>query len=138
MALSLKRWQAARRPLFLLCFVPALLWAQDYYEASGQSAVFTLKAVTTATYTPIKASPVVRHIRIIYDGTKLRVFPAARGTLRIYQPNGRTLNVCPVDGAGMAAIKWPLGNGVYLLRFEADGLSAESFKLAVTSARGQR
>jgi hypothetical protein len=129
------------RLTIFFCLIPALVMAQDFFEASGSTAVFTLKAGAKAPPVAIKAAQVTskqKTLHITFSGTVLRVNPLVSGTLRLYSLNGRMLEKHAIDSYGIVNFKRPLKNGIYLIRIESEGVQLKTTKLIVDSARRQR
>jgi hypothetical protein len=129
------------RIVILICLFPIFVFAQDYYEASGRTEVFTLKAGAKALPVATKAPRLSRNqtaFRCTISGNTLSVSPARAGTLKLYMLDGRSLEVHSVNPAGKVNLKRHLENGVYLLKFVSDGSPAETAKLVITGNRSFR
>ncbi len=114
--------------LFLSC-LPAIAIAQQYYEASGQTTVFTLTAgakagpgssavLYHAPLTPI-ASP---HMLVtVQNGIHIRI-PGFNGLGRvsIYNLAGTTIQTAYIDGSSTVALR-SVPNGVYFAQLEVNG-----------------
>jgi hypothetical protein len=128
------------RAAIFVCLFPIVLFAQDYFEASGRTEVFTLKAGAKAPPVAIKTARMLQHqttFRFTVAGNVLNVNPARNGVLKLYTLDGRVLEVHLVNSSGIVNLKRPPGNGIYLLRFEPEGLPVKTAKLVITE-RGTR
>ena len=126
------------RLIVFFCLIPALVMAQDFFEASGSTAVFTLKAGAKAPPVAIKfthITPKQKTLHITFSGTVLRVNPLLSGTLRLYSLNGRMIEKHVINSYGTVNFKRPLKDGVYLIRIESEGVQLKTTKLIVDSAR---
>ncbi|OGJ87667.1 MAG: hypothetical protein A2268_04495 [Candidatus Raymondbacteria bacterium RifOxyA12_full_50_37] len=121
------------RALFLLCIVPALLWAQNYYEASGQSRAFTLAAGQKAEWN--NTTTVGETAQLIAQGPlTFSVYPnpsngrvslslsgLANGKVSIYAVNGVKVSSLPIRAGSAVMPSMVLPNGIYFARLESVG-----------------
>lgn len=129
------------RSILLICLFPAVVMAQDFFEASGMTAVFTLKAGAKAPPVAIKAVPLKQNqaaFRIISSGSSLRLNTNITGTLRLYSLDGRMIEAKEINPSGIVNLKQPLKNGIYMIRIESNGSKVRTAKLVVAASRGQR
>jgi len=134
---TLLRKGALMRLLTLLCLLPALLFAANYYEAKGQTAAFLLKAGSKAAWNPsaaieksvVKATPDVFSIRPSVNG--LFVQTGKPGNLHLFDISGRLATTLSVARDGFVPLSRGLANGIYVARFDAAGVSMRATKLAI-------
>jgi len=125
------------RALLLFCMLPVVAFAQGYFEASGQTAAFTLAAGSKAGWNPSmaveksRAMPAAGVFRISASGNGLFVHTGARGVIKLYDVRGRMAASVTVKHSGYVALPRVLANGIYAARFEAPGLAMKAARLAV-------
>lgn len=116
-------------------------WGQAYYEASGQTAVFTLMAGAKA-----GPSSVVKNVsmvktasvfRLVYDGNRLTISGGFTGELKLYRLNGKQIGTWGVDESGIVGLNRSLASEVYLARFEEKGGTVKTVRLAVIAEGGR-
>lgn len=126
------------RTAMLICLFPIFLFAQDYYESSGQTNIFTLKAGAKASPAAINIARISIHqatFQCSIRGNTLFVNSAKTGTLKLYTLGGRMLEVHTINSSGVVNLNRPLENGVYLLKFEANGSPVKTAKLIITESK---
>jgi len=129
-----------RTTIFICIVFPMFIFAQDYYETSGRTDVFTLKAGAKAPPVAINLTRILQHqttFRFTIKGNILYVNPAGTGMLKLYTLDGRVLEVLSVNSRGIVNLKRPPEYGIYLLRFEPQGSPVKTVKLLITE-RGLR
>jgi hypothetical protein len=121
------------RTILFVCLVPILLFAQEYYEASGQTSIFTLKAGGKAQIASTGKSLKFFNFKRTFTvtGNILRTTPGKCGILKLFMLDGRVVDVYQVNSSGIITLKRLLKNGVYLLQFESVGSPVEISKLVV-------
>jgi hypothetical protein len=122
--------------VLLAVMIPALLCAQDYLEASGQTVAFDLTAGATAAWdpgaAPVYVPRVVKGERSSFllsgsrdDGRYLFTVSGStlpRGTtLAVYRLDGRLVSRASMTRANIFALETCPPNGYYWMRLEADG-----------------
>jgi len=126
------------RALILFCMFPVLAFAQITFQASGQTAAFTLKAGAKAGWNnganPINNSakaPVSNTFRISMAGNRLFVQTGAKGVIRLVDSRGLTAATLVVEHDGFTALPSGLAISIYSARFDAPGMRPKTAKLAV-------
>jgi hypothetical protein len=117
------------KKLFLLCFLATFASAQQYYQASGQTAFFTLTAGATAgpggsaVRSVRPALSPVPHMLVAMQGGLHISLAGNRGLARIviYNLTGKRVQEADITGNAMVPIRSDLGYGVYFARLEANG-----------------
>lgn len=118
---------------FFLCLLPAMISAQQYYQASGQTQVFTLTAGTKAGPSAVLpgsriARSVASHMLITtQNGVHISVAGVqGQGRVSIYNLAGKRVQSAEVTGASSFALRSDLSNGVYFARLEVNGRLVQS------------
>jgi hypothetical protein len=117
------------KKFLLLCFLATFAGAQQYYQASGQTTVFTLTAGATAgpggsavrTVRPVVS--LAPHMLVAMQGGLHISLAGNRGLARIsiYNLAGKRVQKAEITGNAMLPIRSDLGYGVYFARLEANG-----------------
>jgi hypothetical protein len=117
-----------RKLLLLLCLLPALVIAQQYYQASGQTQVFTLTAGAKAGPTAVlphgrTACSIAPHMLVIMqNGVHLSILGVqGDGSVSIYNLSGKRVQMVEIAGNSSVALRPDLSNGVYFARLEVNG-----------------
>ena len=83
--------------LIFLCLIPAAIWSQQYYEASGQTRVFTLTAGAKAGPSAVLpgsriARSVAPHMQVtVQNGVHISILGVqGQGRVSIYNLAGKT------------------------------------------------
>jgi hypothetical protein len=122
---------------WMLLLLPICLWAQNYYEASGQTKAFTLSAGSKAGWNPsiavekTRALPALNAFRVSAASNGLFVHAGAKGVLKLFDVRGRMAATITVEHNGFVALSHGLANGIYAARFEAPGMALRTTRLAV-------
>ena len=112
----------------LLCLLPAMIFAQQYYQASGQTQVFTLTA--GAKVGPVAVLPhgrltssITPHMLVtMQNGVRLSILGVqGQGRVSIYNLAGKQVQIAEIAGNSSVALRSDLSNGVYFARLEANG-----------------
>jgi hypothetical protein len=137
-----------KRLIFSMIFlIPALLYAQNYVEASGQTVVFNLAAGAKAGWDK-NASP-IRSPRITNQASSRNVISGLINqkyvsftirsqekqqplSIAVYRFDGRLLTRAPVSNTNTIALDHPLPNGCYWLRLESNSKALATTRLWVT------
>jgi hypothetical protein len=131
--------------IFLI--VTALIYAEDYIEASGQTVAFNLSAGAKAGWD--KNASAIRSPRIINQTTSRSVISGLINqkyvafsirsqekqqplSIAVYRFDGRLLTRAPVSNTNTIALDHPLPNGCYWLRLESNGKALATTRLWVT------
>lgn len=116
------------RTLIFLCLLPAMIFAQQYYQASGQTQVFTLTAgakagPTTVRHVTNSALTTAPHLAMTTaDGIRLSIAGViGHARVTIYNLSGKVLQVAETNGCESIALRANLSNGVYFARLEVNG-----------------
>lgn len=126
------------RALILFCLLPVIVFAQSYFEASGQTVAFTLTAGAKAGWNPgisvekprvMAAPPDV--FRISWARNGLYVHAGAKGIIKLFDMRGRMITSLKVERDGFIGLTHYLANGIFAARFEAPGKTVRTAKLAV-------
>ncbi len=131
------------RKWFLL-LLPVFIFAQDFYEASGQTQAFTLAAGNKAEWnsggvsTEQKAvalpgnvtmallpNPVTGSLRISVSGI------TGLSTVTIYDIAGKKVQIITVNNKLGSAVLNTLSNGIYFARLHVDGRAIQTTKFLV-------
>jgi hypothetical protein len=118
-----------RKVFSILCFFALCASAQQYFQASGQTGVFTLTAGATAgpgssavRYVKRVASVAPHMLVTTQNGIRIGVTGIrGAGRIAIYNLEGRRVQSADFSGASMVAVRPDLGNGVYFARLEVNG-----------------
>ncbi len=126
------------RALGLFCILPVIAFAQNYFEASGQTTIFNLVAGATAGWDSpstsserIGAMPSYNAFRISMAGNGLVIHAGAKGIIKLLDIRGRMVTTVAVAYDGFVPLSRGMANGVYVARFEAPGFSVKTARLAV-------
>ncbi len=115
-------------------------WCQDYYEASGQTAVFTLTAGAKAQPSALKSVNKVKPeaaFRVTCTGNRLIISGGFTGEAKLYRLNGRLVGVCQINHTGKSVLNFSLPSDVYLVRFEGNGGEIKIARLTVLPEGGR-
>ena len=121
------------RKLLFLCLIPAALWSQQYYQASGQTRVFTLTAGAKAG--PSAVLPGSRIARAVQphmlvntqNGVHISILGVqGKGRISIYNLVGKRVQSAEIFSASSFALRSDLSDGVYLARLEVNGQLAQT------------
>ena len=111
-----------------LCLLPAMIFAQQYYQASGQTQVFTLTA--GAKVGPVAVLPhgrltssIAPHMLVtMQNGVHLSILGVqGNGRVSIYNLAGKRVQIVEIAGNSSVALRSDLSNGVYFARLEVNG-----------------
>ena len=127
-----------RKMLLSMALVATTVLCQSYYEAFGQTQVFTLTAGAKAEwYHPGTATgkamvmPVHSPFYISVAENGLFVHTGAKGVIKLFDVRGRMAVSLPVEHDGLVPFSRGLANGIYVARFEAPGITVKTARLAV-------
>lgn len=121
------------RKLFFLFLIPALVLAQQYYEASGQTQVFKLTAgakaggsgILTRSRIAKTASP--RMLVTTQNGIRIGISGVqGQGRISIYNLAGKRLQITEIAGNASVVLGSDISTGVYIARLEVNGHLAQS------------
>ncbi len=111
-----------------LCLLPAMIFAQQYYQASGQTQVFTLTA--GAKVGPVAVLPhgrltssIAPHMLVtMQNGVRLSVLGVqGNGRVSIYNLAGKRVQIAEIADNSSVALRSDLSGGVYFARLEVNG-----------------
>jgi hypothetical protein len=125
------------RALLLFCMLPVVVFAQSYFEASGQTAAFTMAAGAKAGWNPSIAVekagvlPAITAFRISVASNGLFVHAGSKGVVKLFDVRGRMAISVAIEHDGFVALSRNLANGIYAARFEAPGMALKRARLAV-------
>jgi hypothetical protein len=107
--------------------------AQQYYETSGQTRVFTLTAGQTAVAFENHCTPSAgpRLIVTMHNGVCLRMQGAGAGKVSIYNVSGKRIMDMGIDGQTAVAVSKHVPEGVYFARFEMNGRALQTVRFQV-------
>jgi hypothetical protein len=121
------------RKLILLCLIPTALWSQQYYQASGQTQVFTLTAGAKAGPSAVLprgrlTQSIAPHMLItIQNGVHINIRGIqGQGKVSIYNLAGKKVQSAEITGASSFALRSDISNGVYFARLEVSGRLVQS------------
>jgi hypothetical protein len=105
-----------------------MVFAQQYYEATGQTRVFTLtagaKAGPSAVRKVSRATPSLKSPMVItmQNGVHISVQDfQGIGRISIYNLAGKQVQSAKINGKSMIALRSDLSIGVYYARLEVNG-----------------
>jgi hypothetical protein len=111
-----------------LCLLPAMIFAQQYYEASGQTQVFTLTAGAKAGSTAIlphgrlTPSSAPHMLVTMQNGVHISIAGIqGNGRVSIYNLSGKRVQTAEITGKSSVALRSDLSGGVYFARLEVNG-----------------
>jgi hypothetical protein len=112
-----------KRKMAFILFLNIAAMAQQYYEASGSTQIFTLKAGANAKPAAVlnenklvrKAAP---HLLVtVHNGVFLRIQgTTTKATVSIYNVVGKRISNIAIDGQAPVALSKDLPIGVYFAR----------------------
>ena len=107
--------------------------AQQYYETSGQTRVFTLTAGQVVTAYKSRSIPSsAPHLTVtIHKGIYLRVQGVAAGKVSIYNVSGKRIMNGEIDPQTPDIVSGLVPNGVYFARLEVSGRAVETVRFQV-------
>jgi hypothetical protein len=107
--------------------------AQQYYETSGQTRVFTLTAGSTAAAFESRSIPTgsPRLAVTMHKGVCLRLQGAAAGKISIYNVSGKRILDREIGREAPVAVSGLVPNGVYFARLEVSGRAVETVRFRV-------
>jgi hypothetical protein len=116
------------RKLFFLCLIPAAVWSQQYYQASGQTRLFTLAAGAKAGPSAVLprsqiAHSVTPHMLVTtQNGVHISILGVqGQGRISIYNLMGKRVQSAETAGALSLTLRTDISNGVYFARLEVNG-----------------
>ena len=121
------------RKLFFICLIPAALWSQQYYQASGQTQVFTLTAGAKAGPSAVLprsqiARSIMPHMLVTtQNGVHISILGVqGQGRVSIYNLAGKRVQSAETAGASSLTLRTDISNGVYIARLEVNGRLVQS------------
>jgi hypothetical protein len=121
------------RKLLFLCLIPAAVWAQQYYQASGQTQVFTLTAGAKAGSSAVlPGSRIARSVKphmlvTTQNGVHISILCVqGQSRISIYNLAGKRVQSAEITGASSFALRSDISNGVYVARLEVNGRLVQS------------
>ena len=114
--------------LLFLCLIPAALWSQQYYQASGQTQVFTLTAGAKAGPSAVLpgnrvARSVKPHMLVTtQNGVHISILGVqGQSRISIYNLAGKRVQSAETADASSLTLRSDISNGVYIARLEVNG-----------------
>ena len=125
------------RLVIMFCLLPFIVYAQNYFEASGKTVAFTLKAGAKSGWnntTAIEKTSVISLAKIFSiasTGSELFVHTELKGVLRVFNVRGCLAATITIEHSGFIRLSNSLPNGVYVGRFESPGITTSTARWAV-------
>ena len=131
------------RVLLILSLLPALLFSQSYFEASGQTAAFTLAVGSTAgwnaggTGNQAHAAINIQPSLAVYPNPSrgsvcLQVKGSGEGAMvAIYNVAGKKIQTLDFTKRSAATVSAGLSNGIYFARLRVKGRTEQTTRFLV-------
>ncbi|MCU0608339.1 MAG: hypothetical protein MUF22_01040 [Chitinispirillaceae bacterium] len=129
-------------PIAALALWSLPLNAQEYFEATGQTAIFTLSSGLTATQPANTLAPSQELFTLTFTRngpySQVHISGGIPGTAKLYQLNGRMIGFWPVGKSGILRLNRHFSSQAFLLRFEPEGnYPAKTIRLPVMLEGGR-
>jgi hypothetical protein len=118
-----------------LCLLPAMIFAQQYYEASGQTRVFTLSAGAKAGPSAIRnvgrTIPSLKSPMLVTMQNGIRISVSGiqgQSRVSIYNLAGKRMQLAVISEKSPVALRSDLPCGVYFARLEMNGNLVQSIR----------
>jgi hypothetical protein len=124
-----------KRVLVILSILCAVAMAQQYYEASGRTQVFTLAAGAKAG--PSAMAPESRRMHFIAPGIRITANNGvilhvqgitSKALVHVYNVAGKRVLRIDVDGGTSVTVSKLLQSGVYFARLEVNGRATQTIR----------